>query len=196
MRGNTKQYRELKRRIDYLICHNLPSSNPSGYYTKKQQDEIRSFLVLSHAEFEYYFEDVGKQTAKQALDRWLADHNHKSKVLLYLASFIESTERIKQADTSEKKIKAIVGHYFETLSKNNGIKKDNLIKILCPIGVEQDQIDNTWLNTITSYGSSRGEIAHTSARTHSLRDPSDILNDVNYLLTELSALDRIIKRLS
>lgn len=195
MRGNTKQYIELKRRIDYLISHNLPTSNPSGHYTKKQQDEIRSFLLLSHAEFEYYFEDLGKQTAKQALDKWIADHNHKSKVLLYLASFIENTERIKQAETSEKKIKAIVGHYFEIIKNNNGIKKDNILKMLCPIGIEQDQIDNTWLNTITSFGSDRGEIAHTSARTQTLREPSDIINDINYLLTELSTLDELIKKL-
>lgn len=196
MRGNTKQYRELKRRIDYLKSHNLPASNPSGHYTKKQQDEIRSFLLLSHAEFEYYFEDVGRQTAKQALDKWVSDHTYKSTVLMYLAAFVDNTERIKQADTSEKKIKAIVGQYFVTLNNNNGIKEDSILKILCPIGVEQDKIDNTWLNTITSFGSNRGEIAHTSARTQSLRDPSDILQDINYLLAELSTIDEIIKKLS
>lgn len=196
MSSNTKQFKELKRRIDYLISHSLPASNPSGHYTQKQKDEIRSFLLLSHAEFEYYFEDIGKQTAKQALDKWLADHNFKSKVLMYLAAFIEDTVQIKKADTAEEKIKAIVGQYFVTLKNNNGIKEDSILKILCPIGIEQNQIDNTWLNTITSFGSNRGEIAHTSARTQSLKDPSDILTDINYLMTELSALDVIIKRLS
>lgn len=196
MNGNTKQYRELKRRIDYLLCHYLPSSNPSGRYTKKQKDSIRSFLLLSHAEFEYYFEKVGEKTAKQALDKWVANHNHKSKVLMSLASFIDNTERIKHAENLEDKIKAIVGQYFAILKNNNGIKKDSILKILCPIGVEHDQIDNSWLNTITSFGSSRGEIAHTSARIQSLKDPSDIRNDVVYLMRELSLVDEIIKQLS
>ena len=196
MRGNTNQFKELKRRIDYLKKHNLPVENPSGHYSKKEQDEMRSFLLLSHAEFEHYFENVGKQTAKNALDNWIADHNYKSKVLLYLASFIESTERIKKADTSEGKIKAIYGHYIEILKNNNGIKRDNILNILCPIGIELDQIDNTWLNTITSFGTIRGEVAHTSASTQNLRDPNDILKDVNYLIAELSKIDEIIKKLS
>ena len=196
MRGNTLQFKELKRKIDYLSIHYLPASNPSGHYSKKQKDAIRSFLLLSHAELEYYFEEVGKNIAKKALDEWLLDHNFKSKVLLYLSVFINTTERIKQADTAEKKIKAIVGQYFINLKNNNGIKEDSIVNILCPIGIEYDEIDNTWLNTITSYGTSRGEIAHTSARAQVLQDPADILSDVNYLMAELSTLDIKIKQLS
>ena len=196
MNSNTKQYNELKRRIDYLLNNHLPTSTPSGHYTKKQKDEIRAFLLLSHAEFEYYFEGVGEQKAMQSLNKWVANHNYKSKVLLYLSTFIEHTEKIKQANTSEEKIKAIVGQYLVTLKKNNGIKKENILKILCPIGIEQDQIDNTWLNTITSFGSNRGAIAHTSSRTQTLKDPKDIFADITYLMIELSKLDEIIKRLS
>ncbi len=196
MRGNTRQYNELKRRIDYLLNNHLPTSTPSGQYTKKQMDEIRSFLLLSHAEFEYYFEEVSEQIARRALRKWVANHNYKSKVLLYLATFTESTEKIKQASTSEDKIKAIVGQYLITLKKNNGIKEENILKILCPIGIEQTQIDNFWLSTITSYGSSRGMVAHTSARTQTLKDPKDIISDVNYLMTEISKIDILLKSLS
>lgn len=196
MISNTKQYIELERRIDYLIHNHLPASTASGYYTKKQKDEIRAFLLLSHAEFEYYFEAVGEQKAMLALKKWVANHDYKSKVLLYLSTFMDSTEKIKQANTSEDKIKAIVGQYLITLKKNNGIKKEDILKILCPIGIEQDQIDNSWLNTITSFGSNRGEVAHTSARTQTLKDPKDIFADITYLMTELSKLDKLIKKLS
>lgn len=196
MRGNTKQYKELKRRIDYLLSHHLPSANPTGVYTRKEKDEIRSFFLLSHAEFEYYFEEVGREKAKEALDKWLANHEYKSKVLLYLAVFLDSTEKVKQSETSEDKIKAIVGQYFIMLKNNNGIKQDSILKILCSIGIDHDQIDYSWLNTITSYGTSRGEIAHTSARVQNLKDPIDISKDVNYIMKEISSLDMIINKLS
>lgn len=196
MSRNSKLYGDLKRRIDYLSAQYLPAPNPAGNYTRKQQDAIRTFLLLSHAELEYYFEESSRVIAKRALDRWLADHNYKSRVLLYLATFLDHTERIKQAETSEDKIKNIVGYYFVQIKDNNGIKRDNIFKLLCPLGVDQDQIDNSWLNTLDGYGSSRGVVAHTSAIVQTLKDPKDIRNDINRIIKDLSTLDLVIHRLS
>lgn len=196
MSRNSKLFGDLKRRIDYLSAQYLPAPNPTGNYTRKQKDAIRTFLLLSHAELEYYFEESSRSVAKRALDRWLVDHNYKSRVLLYLASFLDHTEKIKQAERSEDKIKAIVGYYFVQINGNNGIKRDNILKLLCPLGLDQNQIDNSWLNTLDGYGSSRGVVAHTSAMVQSLKDPTDIKDDITRIIRELSTLDIIIHRLS
>lgn len=196
MPRNSKSYKDLKRRIDYLSANYLPPSDPGGNYTKKQKDAIRSFLLLSHAELEAYFEQTCWNVAKRALDRWLADHNYKSRVLLYLSAFTEQTEKIKRADTSEDKIKAIVGRYFVQINDNNGIKRDNILSLLCPLGVDQNQIDNNWLNTIDGFGSSRGTIAHTSALTQTLKDPSVIKKDIDFIINEIAPLDILINRLT
>ena len=195
MSKNSKLYGDLKRRIDYLSAQYLPAHSPTGNYTKKQQDDIRSFLLLSHAEFEYYFEEFGRQIAKRAFDRWRVNRDFKSKVLFYLALHSETTEKIRHAESAGEKMKEIYGQYIIATKRNNGIKKDNILTILCPIGVDLDLIDNTWLNTITSYGADRGEIAHTSARTQTLHDPIDIKNEIAYLIRELSLLDMILLKL-
>ena len=195
MSKNSKLYGDLKRRIDYLSAQYLPAHCPTGNYTRKQRDDIRSFLLLSHAEFEYYFEEFGRQVAKRAFDRWRVNHDFKSKVLFYLALHSETTEKIRHAESAEEKMKEIYGQYIIATKRNNGIKKDNILTILCPIGVDLDLIDNTWLNTITSYGADRGEIAHTSARIQTLHDPIDIKNEIAYLIRELSLLDMILLKL-
>ena len=196
MPRNSTSYKELKRRIDYLSANYLPPSDPGGNYTRKQKDAIRSFLLLSHAELEAYFEQICWNVAKRSLDRWLANHNYKSRVLLYLCVFTEQTEKIKRANSSVDKIKEIVGHYFVQLKGNNGIKRDNILDMLCPLGIDQNQIDNNWLNTIDNFGSNRGNIAHTSARTQTLTDPSVIRKDIEFIINELAPLDILITRLS
>ena len=192
---NSQQYVALKRRIDYLSTQLLPKSNPTGNYSRKERDAIRAFLLLSHAELEFYFEAIGKRIAKRALDQWCLNHEYKSKVLTYLSTYTETTERIRRAATTEDRIKTIIGYYFVSLDDNNGIKEDSILKILRPIGVDYAKIDKTWLNTLTSYGANRGKIAHTSAKTQTLNDPKDILKDINYIMQELSPLDTYILKL-
>ena len=64
-----------------------------------------------------------------------------------------------------------------------------------PIGIKNTDLDNTWLNTLNSFGSKRGEFAHTTATVSIVPNHNDIKRDVQNILTELKSLDRIIQTL-
>lgn len=174
----------------------LPINNaPNIHYTKKEEDNIRAYLLLVHAELEDYFETISRDKAKNALNKWLSNNKYNSQILLSLSCFVEQTQRIKQQQTVEDKLRQIVGVFCETIKNNNGIKEKNIKELLLPIGIKNTDLNTTWLNTLNSFGSKRGEFAHTAATVSIVPNHNDIKRDVQNILIELKDLDKIIKTL-
>lgn len=193
---NSSYYNKLCRRIIELgNCYLPKQPKPLGNYTKKEKDNIRAYSLLTHAELEYYFEAISIKKVDDALKKWLANKRYNSTILLTLSCFIEHNKHVKDASTTEEKIRKIVGIYHEVISKNNGIKENNIRSILIPIGIIEADMNNTWLNTLNSFGSTRGDIAHTCASVQTLPNHSDIKNDIQNILADLKALDLIINAL-
>ena len=70
---------------------------------------------------------------------------------------------IKKADTSINALfERAVNQYHHMVRKNNGIKEPNLKRLLVPVGVALSELDQAWLNTMNSFGSDRGLVAHNS----------------------------------
>ena len=148
MAQNSLFYTRLCRRIKRLENCYLPKKvNPLGCYTTKEEDNIRAYSLLTHAELEYYFEAISVKKVDDALKKWQANKKYNSPILLSLCCFIEHTDRVKNETTLEGKIRQIVGRYRETISKNHGIKDNNIRDILIPIGITESDMNNTWLNT-------------------------------------------------
>lgn len=196
MAQNSSLYNNLCRRIKKLETFYLPTyANPFTRYTKKDEDNIRAYSLLVHAELESYFEGISKKKAIDALNNWLSNHRYNSLILLSLSCFVEQTQRVKQKATLEEKLRQIVGVFCETIKNNNGIKEINIKELLIPIGVRDADLDSTWLNTLNSFGSKRGEFAHTGAAVSIVPNHNDIKQDVQNILGELKTLDKIIKAL-
>lgn len=196
MAQNSSIYSKLDRRIKTLGMYYLPIKNsPLIHYTKKEEDNIRAYLLLVHAELESYFETISRDKAQNALNKWLSNNKYNSQILLSLSCFVEQTQRVKQQQTIEDKLRQIVGVFCETIKNNNGIKEKNIKELLLPIGIKNTDLDNTWLNTLNSFGSKRGEFAHTTATVSIVPNHNDIKRDVQNILTELKSLDRIIQTL-
>jgi hypothetical protein len=196
MAQNSIFYTRLCKRIKKIENCYLPQRpNPLGLYTQKEEDNIRAYSLLTHAELEYYFEAISVKKVSDALNKWLANKKHNSTILLSLCCFVEHTDRVKNATTLEEKIRQIVGKYREAIKKNNGIKEDNIRSILIPIGIVDADMNRTWLNTLNSFGSTRGEIAHTCASVQTLPNPKDIKDKINNIIVELKDLDLIINAL-
>ncbi|WP_207691415.1 hypothetical protein [Desulfonema limicola] len=53
--------------------------------TDRSQNMIKAYRFLIHAEIEYYFESVIKNTANEALDKWQNDYEIKKPLLSILA---------------------------------------------------------------------------------------------------------------
>lgn len=192
---NSSLYKKLIQRITELEKTYLPVFRPSGRYTKKEKDDIRAFSILVHAELESYFEMVGVNKVQSALKRWQANQNYNSRVLLSLSCYMEQSKNTVKQDSVELKLRNIVGQYINAVKKNNGIKEDNIKKLLLPIGVSEVDLNPTLLSTLSSFGSTRGSFAHSSAQVSVNPNPVDIKKSIHQILTDLKDLDMIIKPL-
>ena len=189
--ANTKRFNQLEKRIKVIESSYLPKISPTGSYSNKEQDDLRAFLLLIHAEIESYFEEVSENKVKTAFKNWKAKRS-RSNVLLSLVSFCG--DDIHGKDLEDRIHKALT-LYISKLKKNHGIKGNNILDILLPVGIEHNSIDLTWLNTMTSFGTNRGEVAHSTAAVQQPLDPVTLKNTVMLIMTEVKKMDQEIKKI-
>ena len=194
----SRRYNKLVYRITSIERNLLPPIKILGNYTKKESDLIRSYILLAHAEVESYLEDIAKEKAKSALDKWNGSRK-KSNCLLSLMTFMGGEINWSSANNNTKyelatRLNRTVVHYIATLDKNHGIKSNNVLNILLPLGIEINEFDQAWLATMDSFGSFRGELAHT---THSTQAQIDLVTERNrinnQILPELDVIDTLFK---
>ena len=193
---NSRRYNSLVTRIRKLSNTILPPSKPSNIYTAKEQDLIRAFVVLSHAEIEAFLEDVTKDKATKELRKWISGRK-RSNCLKSIASYVGpllAAERFPHPNDHEERIKKIVGHFIGLIRKNNGVKESDVLSLVLPIGVEYSLLDPVWLQEMETFGTFRGSLVHT---THQVQLPLDRDNEYNRIMTriipELGNVDLLIK---
>ena len=160
-------------------------------FDKVQEDQIKAFRVLCHAELEAYFEEMAKKLLDNAVNEW-----RNNRVHLTVASILGHFGAIQTAATISTKIyDAIKRFERERIAQNNGIKEVDIIKLFKPLGIEKDQIDVALLSTLDSYGGARGFTVHNSAKTHQPIDPRTELRTVEIILDGLKDFDAEILKL-
>ncbi|WP_026899355.1 HEPN domain-containing protein [Daejeonella oryzae] len=169
-------------RIHQLEAHLLPPINPMGTYTDKDQDLLRAYCLLCHAEFEAYLEGITLQVVTRAYNKWLTDKSVISPIIFQLAYNFAS--KIKDVPYS-----LVVKSYLEykkSIEGNHGIKENNLSNFFRPIGFEMDSLLKA---TLHNFGGARGEIAHTSFSTQQPLDPATEKANVVQILNGLRLFD-------
>jgi hypothetical protein len=162
------------------------------------------FRLLVHAEIEHYIEQRVGDIAKMARDRYSLDGKARTIILALLAYYDgkwpETVESIsvaiepKAMATIHKRIGRAHDVFRHMVFKeNNGIKERNILRLLLPVGILIDDLDSTWLNTLNSFGASRGNTAHLSAKTQQPIDPKTEIQTVEQIL---QGLERVDARLS
>jgi hypothetical protein len=63
-----------------------------------------------------------------------------------------------------QRINSAIESHKSLIRNNHGIKENNLLKLLFPLGVQYQGIDAALLTDLDAFGSSRGEYAHSSIR--------------------------------
>ncbi|MEU8088568.1 HEPN domain-containing protein [Micromonospora sp. NPDC049101] len=185
---NSPRYRELSRRITELRDHFLPARfDPTGSYSERVHDRVRAFRLLAHAEVESFLEDRAVQVANSAFTSWSGGAAPKP-CLLALLAFEEAgreapTSLIKRPqkrapDLAGRVSRAKNQYATYVKSRNHGVKEENILRILLPLGVRESDIDHTWLLSLESWGSTRGELAHRSKKVQSPLDPLTEWNTV------------------
>jgi hypothetical protein len=201
----TARYRELERRLKKLRVRFLPKTfSPTGTYTERQLDHARGYRLLVHAEIEAYLEERAQKLINESVKDF-DQHKEAQNILMNLLSF-----HLNQQQVSMQQLKAIYATnaqhckvalkkaqsaYNHVVATNNGIREDNVLKILLPLGLDTTKIDSAWLSTLDTFGKNRGEVAHKSIKTHQLINPEDEYNTAVSLLKGLKDLDDELSKL-
>lgn len=134
---------------DFLIAQSSEARN---------QRKLRACISLIHSEFEAYFELIGLKV----IDAYQS--NRMSKKQKGKFTFSISLYNLKnyegQSEDINMRIASSISLFRNGLAQNNGIKEKDILKILLPLGFPFSSIDSTWLTSINSFGSLRGELVH------------------------------------
>lgn len=212
--AQSSRFRKLERRLKELSRHLLPKSfSPTGNYSARQLDMAMAYRLLCHAEIEHYIEDAARSVV---LAKVIAAKAGKATLtsLTLLAYYKlgwdgllpEENEKISpQKCDAKNPFSQPLGNLLDDaaqeylgriVSKNHGIRTENLKRLLKPTGIDFESLDQTWLTTIDEFGKQRGSTAHTSAVSvkHSI-DPKDEYDRIELLLKGLGELDEALNKL-
>lgn len=198
----TAMYKHLKERFSVLKNVFLPEKfSPTGDYEDDIFEKTRAYRALTHAELEYYFEQIGMTIAKDAYTRWNAT-GETSKALIALATYYSGTYASipdqkggnnSSADLCQRVNKAFTEYCCKTREENNGIKEKNLLKLFLPVGIEITSLSDELLVAVNNYGTSRGEIVHTTRSAKNKLTPEDALTAATDLLNLVLEFDKDIE---
>ena len=208
------RYNELKNEVLQLRRNLLPKRFlSSGQYKEEVITRTVAYRVLTHAEIEEYLEDRSRDIALRAVKAW-KERSKASKTLLALIAFSGMTmekppssmspEQPSQAGQWDEKIKLskkidlAMNVFHSVLNNNNGIKEENILRLLLPIAVDCGQLDTVLVADLNSYGFSRGLVAHKglgSYRTTEQIDPKEELKKVTSLVEGIGSIDEIFEQL-
>lgn len=199
------RFSQLNARVESLREHLLPTPfDVTGVYAEAERVQIRarSFVLLSHAELETYFEDRVIEIAKSALKAWTG-RGHVSRSTFCLLGFsdqklegppasLDPPGKNKEKEWPEllditHRFEAAVQRYIHmALNKNHGIKQADLLSLLLPIGFSSTKFDSTLLQEFDAFGSTRGLFAHGG--TGHVRQQVDPKTEYDRLISLLNLL--------
>lgn len=199
--SNSARYKSLTARLSELQKNLIPPTSPTGSYTVQEQDQIRAFKLLVHAEFEAFFEDRAAQICSDALSGWQLDGRPRRSLISLLAyetRKVRTPRNLAEASREplRTRLESAVAKFNQRLRKsNNGIMEDNLMKILLPIGIQPFEIDDAWINSMSSYGKERGAAAHRAIHVQASLDPVSEVATALGLLKGIGIIDEIMEKL-
>lgn len=211
--SRSPRFRDLEQELSTLRDHFLPTAfSPTGDYDEQVYSHTVAYRMLAHAAFEAYVEDRVRELCLLAVKEW-DKAGRVTKAVACLIAFsdqpmekppatIVPTQPTKQTSWHEisklsGKITRVVRSFHSVVDRNNGIKEENLLRLLLPIGVEADELDNSWVADLNSFADARGKAAHTSTLniTRQLPDPKDEYTLVQQLLGGFGRLDELLETL-
>lgn len=202
------RYRLLSRRTGELRNFLLPKHfDPTGSYSPRVHERARAFRLLVHAEFEAFIEDRVADIVNARFDDWNRTRK-TTRCLVSLVAYHEGTTTRneptslllppqKESPRIDKRIESARNWLVAyAKSQNHGVKEENLLKLLMPLGLEAHEFDLTWLATITSWATGRGAYAHQSGtKIKTLADPQDELKTAQLLLKGFKKVDGDVEKL-
>jgi len=211
--SKSQRFITLEQELTNLRENFLPCQfNLTGDYSEREIALAVAYRVLAHAEIESYLEDRVLEIATNALQMWNAQKKTKlTLVSLFAFSGLtldkppDSLTPRQQSQNLDDKVKfdnklGKVFNSFRTAVKDNhGIREKNILLLLLPIGIDNEDIDVIWLQEMDTFGKKRGVFAHQSAskyKTEQPPDPENELKMVNRLVHGFSAEETLSEEMN
>lgn len=165
-------FKDLHNSVEDLKRIYLPTFNATNIYAAEEQERTRAFVVLTHAEIEYFVEESFRTAAHELVQAF-----YKGVITPVTFSFLTFSnceplgagENIVDGKKKTRTVHTRMGEalklYFEILDGNQGIREKHLSKLLVPFGLVGKAIDSVWLNEIEKLCAARGAFAHMSRTT-------------------------------
>ncbi len=208
----TALFNDLKRRVDDLGSHMLPTSKADLTYTTAEHDRVRAYVLLVHAEIESFLEQRVQHEVTLRIAAWDADRT-PSVVLMGLVAFhkdpwvgtIDSLiaplkgdkNATKWADRDiDRRLQRCHTETVESLKRNNGVKAADVLCMLLRLGFRVDDIDADLISKLDNLGTQRGTFAHNTVRAVTIQPtPTDAKAMVTEIIQKLMELDEEISKL-
>lgn len=208
--ARSARFKELQRRLRELRRHMLPANfSATGEYSPRELDRARGFRLLAHAEIEAFLEDVTFDAAKRSVSAWSRDRTTGDTLFCLIAHYhhgfaVDPLEAPPFPDSSRPKMKESIKELVDVAMKqyksihinNNGVKEDNIVRLILPIGIRKDDLDPLWITNLNEFGKQRGDLAHSTAKAQQQIDPKSEWQVVEDLVLGLRKLDELISDLS
>lgn len=204
--ARSARFRELQARLTELRRHMLPAKfSATGTYRPRELDRARGFRLLAHAEIEAFIEDVTFDKAKTSVSNW-ANRQVTSETLFCLVAHYHQgfqtdagqqpafpdTSRLKVKEAIKEAVTAALKQYRTLQDNNHGVKEENLLRLILPVGVRRDDLEPLWITNLNEFGKKRGDVAHRSVGVQQQIDPRTEWQVVTDLLDGLKKLDDLI----
>lgn len=189
MRTRLKKYRvDLQKRIKAIKYHFRFTQKITGI-TPAQEDKLRGLIALCHAEIEDYFETVALTLFNDSVTKWqtknIANYN--------LGAFFIRGERPDKNLDLGSMLFQMKELYVDKVTKNHGIKQENIHKLFYPLGYEDNDFDASFLSQLDSFGVQRGKIVHTSAKKAATAlDQKTVLDMIDDIIKALEDFEKVI----
>ena len=190
------EYTSLVQKVNVArkICYNVPLHSCN---TEIQELKLKSYILLSHAVIEEYIESIALRIAGEAISKLANESTITTALVGLIASGIIG--RIDE-DGISRKLKrepfedihlfasTAYGRFRSIVDGNNGIKRDDQLKIFLPIGVDPETEDPVTMAALDSFGTKRGAVAHQFkiTKAHTL---SEIESDLSTIVFGLQSFD-------
>lgn len=188
-----------EKRLRKVLITKTVLKNPNSVTS---QYKIQAYRLLSHAEIEYYIENIVLYKVNLIRDLWQKQRILSESIahlIVYnkqeLPGPSPKLSEISSKNDFQFRINTILSSFEKIVKNNNGIKEKDVIPLLISIGVDYTQINQILLSNMSSFGTNRGHSAHNSTKVHQLINPNDEINMVKQIIEELKKIDDLILNL-
>ena len=192
--ANSSTFVRTRRRIGRLKNTFLPSKLPKASYTRRELDRTVAFHLMVHSEIENCVEDVVSDLVRRCHSAWRQNRTSSCILRALLAHFAATGKpgSGKSRQSFKSRADEATSWFLSMVKGNHGIKEANMMGLLLPIGIWEEDLDPVWLASLNQFGSARGGFAHQGVHTIVEPDPEDERRVVSDIVAGLAVLDAML----